>query len=83
MLDAWGMLGSGFVPLIMIKMYRRPCKQWQAIGMLAAGCLVFGLWSRSPLNDVLYAAAPGIIAGFLFYAVTRLLSAESTNPSER
>ncbi len=69
-LDAWGMLGSAFVPLIIAKTFGWRCREWQAIGMSLSGLLTFIIWSKTSFNATLYAGAPGILTGILFYYLT-------------
>lgn len=68
-LDAWGMLGSAFIPLLFAKTFGLKCGQFKAIAVSLAGLFAFILWSRSGLNDTLYAAAPGILTGILVFII--------------
>jgi sodium/proline symporter len=63
-LDAWGVLGAAFAPLLtLVALGRRP-GQWSAIAMIAAGVATVYWW---PLSGWSYAIFPGMVSGFLVY----------------
>ncbi len=73
-LDAWGMLGSAFIPLVFLRTFRQPCNEALAVFISLFGLAVFIVWSRTGMNDTIYAAAPGILSGLLLYTAIRFFS---------
>ncbi len=72
-LDAWGLLGSAFAPLVILLALGKHIAQPAAIGMVVGGVGTFLLWQQWGLGGTFYSVGPGIIAGFLLFAVaTRL-----------
>ncbi len=78
-LDAWGLLGSAFAPLLIIHALGRRIPQGLAIAMITVGVGAFLLWQQYGQGDP-YAVAPGMVAGLLTYAVGRII-APVTRPS--
>jgi Na+/proline symporter len=72
-LDAWGLLGSAFAPLVIVHAMGNRVVQPVAIGMIVSGVVAFLAWQQSGLGATLYSVAPGIIAGLIAYIVGRLL----------
>ena len=72
-LDAWGLLGSAFVPLIIVYALGYRCPQPLAIGMIIIGVASFLIWRQMGLGDVLYSVSPGILSGLLCFTVARQL----------
>lgn len=68
-LDAWGLLASAFVPLVLVQAAGRRPSEAVAVLTVIAGILVFVVWQRLGLDSVTYAAAPGIVTGLIIYAV--------------
>ncbi len=66
-LDAWGLLGSAFVPLVIINALGKRIPQSLAISMLIGGLTVFLLWQQVGLGGSMYSVAPGVIAGTIIY----------------
>lgn len=66
-LDAWGLLGSAFAPLLILSALGRRIPQWLAITMVLGGISVFLLWQQLGLGGTLYSVAPGILAALLLY----------------
>lgn len=66
-LDAWGLLGSAFAPLVILHALGRRVPQALAIGMIVTGVGVFLLWQQLGWGATLYSVAPGIVAGVLIY----------------
>ncbi len=68
-LDAWGLLGSAFVPLIIVYALGYRCTQPLAIGMVIIGVAGFLLWQQTGMGGMLYSVAPGILSGLLCFTV--------------
>jgi Na+/proline symporter len=68
-LDAWGMLASAFVPLIVLYSLGNRVSEPVAIIMLIVGLLTFIAWSLAGMDSIIYSAAPGIVSGFIAYLV--------------
>lgn len=66
-LDAWGLLASAFVPLVLVQAGGRKPSEVVAVLMVMAGVAVFVTWQWLGLEAVTYAAAPGIVTGLLVY----------------
>ncbi len=66
-LDAWGLLGSAFAPLVILHAMGRRVPQALAIGMIVTGVGVFLLWQQLGWGATLYSVAPGIVAGVVMY----------------
>ena len=67
-LDAWGVLGAGFAPLLTVYALGRRPNQALAITMLLGGVAVFYLWPLL-LPGLIYATAPGMLAGLIIYFI--------------
>lgn len=72
-LDAWGLLGSAFAPLVILLAMGKRIPQPLAISMIIIGIAVFLLWQQLGLGGALYSVAPGIVAGFVVYGVGKAL----------
>lgn len=70
-LDAWGLLGAAFVPLIVIYALGYRCSQALGITMIVAGIAAFLLWQQLGLGDLIYSVAPGIMTGFIAFVIGR------------
>ena len=68
-LDAWGILGSAFVPLVIFLSLGGRCSERLAIAGCALGIAVFLFFQSSSWASDIYAAAPGITAGALYFAL--------------
>lgn len=66
-LDAWGLLGSAFVPLIIVYALGYRCTQPLAISMIVIGVVSFLLWQQVGMGGMLYSVAPGILSGLLCF----------------
>lgn len=64
-LDAWGLLGAGFAPLILLNAGNRVLGQWQSIVTMATGVIAFIVWNKAGLGGIIYSAAPGIVVGLI------------------
>ncbi|MCW8936068.1 MAG: sodium/proline symporter [Gammaproteobacteria bacterium] len=70
-LDAWGLLGSAFTPLVLLLALGKRVQQTLAIGMIVMGVGGFLLWQQLGLGGLIYSVAPGILAGLLTYFIGR------------
>tara|TARA_B100000745_G_scaffold33908_1_gene21034 strand:+ start:929 stop:2347 length:1419 start_codon:yes stop_codon:yes gene_type:complete len=66
-LDAWGMLGSAFAPLIIVKALGHDCSQRMSVSMIATGLLTFLGWQYAGLGGLIYSVGPGIVAGLICF----------------
>ena len=73
-LDAWGILGSAFVPIILYLSLGGRCSQKSAIIGCLIGMGVFLLFYTSSWASAIYAAAPGILAGSLYFLIVNNFS---------
>ncbi len=71
-LDAWGLLGSAFVPLVVLHALNIRTPQNLGIGMMLSGISAFLLWQQWNGGDAIYSVAPGIVTGFLVYFVGKV-----------
>ena len=81
-LDAWGLLGSAFVPLVVIHALGHPVGQRLSLVMILAGVATFLLWQQWGLGGLIYSVAPGIGAGLAIYAGGYALSQRKALPSQ-
>ncbi len=65
-LDAWGVLGAGFAPLLTVYALGRRPSQTLAIAMVLSGIATVYAWPYL-MPGVIYAIAPGILSGFAIY----------------
>jgi Na+/proline symporter len=70
-LDAWGLLGSAFAPLVIMHALDHRVPQALSVLMIAVGVAVFLLWQQLGYGGVIYSVAPGVIAGLLTYFAAR------------
>jgi len=70
-LDAWGLLGSAFTPLVLLLALGKRVHQTLAISMIVIGVASFLLWQQLGFEGLIYTVAPGILAGLLTYFVGR------------
>lgn len=71
-LDAWGLLGSAFTPLVLLLALGKRVHQTLAISMIVMGVASFLLWQQLGFGGLIYNIAPGILAGLLTYFVGRI-----------
>ncbi len=81
-LDAWGLLGSAFVPLVLFLSLGKRCSQLVAIAGSALGLLTFVIFQNTSWSDEIYAAAPGIFTGLLFFTVVGCFGQANTSNSD-
>jgi len=65
-LDAWGVLGAGFAPLLTVYALGRRPTQSLAISMVLGGIATVYAWPHV-VPGLTYAVAPGIASGFIIY----------------
>ena len=65
-LDAWSILGSAFVPLILFLLCGGRCSQKVAVAACLLGLLAFFVAQNTSLSQTVEPVAPGILAGFVF-----------------
>ena len=80
-LDAWGLLGSAFTPLIVIHALGRRIAQPLAITMIFAGVTSFLLVQQLGWGSAVYSVAPGIVAGLLCYFAGSVLVRDQGEPA--
>jgi len=68
-LYAWGILSVAFVPLVIVYALGKPVSETTAIAMMVAGPIGYLLWKNSEFTSLIYAVAPGILAGLATYIV--------------
>jgi len=68
-LDAWGLLGSAFAPLVILLSLNRRIRERLAIGMIIGGITAFLAWQQIGWGSAIYSVGPGILAGFLIYGL--------------
>jgi sodium/proline symporter len=73
--DAWAALASGLGPLLIVRVFRRPIATPAALAMMLAGLgTVLFWWQLSDgIQNSVYAVLPGMLAGFLVYAIAEAL----------
>lgn len=72
-LDAWGLLGSAFAPLVILHALGNRIAQPVAIGMVVGGVSSFLLWQQTGWGGMFYSVGPGIIAGLVIFAIGKSL----------
>jgi len=72
-LDAWAMLGSAFVPLVIANVTGWKASESVEVSMILTGLAAFVACSIAGVGDIIYCAAPGILAGFIPFALAALL----------
>ncbi len=70
-LDAWGLLGSAFAPMVIINAIGRRIPQPIAIAMMIGGISVFLIWQQTGLGNDIYSVAPGMLTGIIVYLLGR------------
>jgi SSS family transporter len=73
-LDAWGLLGSAFAPLVIVHALGRRVPQALAITMIISGITAFLVVQQAGWGSTLYSVAPGVAAGLLGYVVGRAVA---------
>lgn len=68
-LDAWGLLGSAFTPIVIVHALGKRIPQSLAMTMVITGVVVFLLWQQFALGGLIYSVAPGILSGLLVFMI--------------
>lgn len=68
-LIAWSVLSAGFGPLLFIYAVGKKVSETTAILMIINAIIVTVLWRDFGLGDIMYEVAPGMLAGFITYAI--------------
>lgn len=76
-LDAWGLLGSAFAPLVILHAMGNRILQPLAITMIVTGVAVFLFWQQLGWGSAIYSVGPGIVAGFIAFSVGSLIAGKS------
>lgn len=66
-------MGSGFAPLMIIRVMKGYLTPWIAFGMMISGLTVGIMWRVLGHHAYVFDALPGMVAAFTFYGVMRLL----------
>ncbi len=72
-LDAWGLLGSAFAPLVILSAMGNRIAQPLAITMIAVGITVFLIWQQLSWGNDIYSVGPGIMAGFAVFFFAKFM----------
>lgn len=75
-LDAWGLLGSAFAPLVILQALGKRIPQSVSISMVIAGVGIFLLWQQMGWGGAIYSVAPGIMTGFIVYILFKVRGPE-------
>lgn len=76
-LDAWGLLGSAFAPLVILHAMGNRIPQPLAITMIVTGVAVFLFWQQLGWGSAIYSVGPGIVAGFIAFSFGSLITGKS------
>jgi Na+/proline symporter len=68
-LDAWGLLGSAFAPLVIISALGYRVPQPLSISMMVIGVVTFIIWQLLGYGSLIYSVAPGVVAGLMTYYI--------------
>ena len=72
---AWSALASGLAPLLILRIWRCPVNTFQGVTMMLTGLATAAVWNGVlQLSGSIYEVLPGMLAGFLVYGITRLLT---------
>ena len=77
-LIAWSALASAFAPLLIVYALRQKVTEPLALAMMIGGVSTILLWRYFDLNSITYEMAPGIIAGFVVFAIGKILGQSQT-----
>ena len=71
---AWSGLGSAFGPLLIVLCFGGKPTQKTAIAMVITGIAVALLWRYADLHNLLYEGVPGMLMGFVVFALYKVIS---------
>ncbi len=70
---AWSALASALGPLLMLRVWRFPVSNVVGVTMMLVGLTTAAIWNGVfKLSGSIYEVLPGMLAGFLVYAIARL-----------
>jgi SSS family transporter len=72
-LDAWGLLGAAFAPLVLVHAMGRRVPQPLAITMVLSGVASFLLWQQLGWGGTIYSVAPAMVVGLSVFMVGQRL----------
>lgn len=72
-LDAWAMLGSAFVPLLVVNVMNKKTAELVEAAMILTGLATFIVCNKLGVGSHIYCAAPGILAGFIPFLIASAL----------
>ena len=74
---AWSALASGLGPILMLRVWRFPVSASEGVTMMLVGIATAAMWNGVlKLSGSIYEVLPGMLAGFLVYAIARLLNSQ-------
>lgn len=79
---AWSALASSFAPLLIVYALGGRPSENTAIAMMLTGLGTVVYWQLNDLGSVIYGVAPGMLAGFIPYAISLVLKKE-TKPADK
>ena len=74
---AWSALASGLAPILMLRVWRFPISNAIGVTMMLVGITTAAVWNGVlQLSGSIYEVLPGMLAGFLVYAIAQFQSNE-------
>ena len=74
---AWSALASGLGPILMLRVWRFPLNASVGVTMMLVGIATAAIWNGVfQLSGSIYEVLPGMLAGFLIYAIARLFNSQ-------
>ncbi|MDD9901466.1 MAG: sodium/proline symporter [Alphaproteobacteria bacterium] len=70
---AWSGLAAAFAPLLIVLAFGCRVPQGLAVTMMLSGVSTAVAWQKMGYGDIIYEAAPGIVAGLLIFGAGKLL----------
>ena len=71
---AWSALASGLGPILMLRVWRFPVSATVGVTMMLVGLATAAIWNGVlNLSGSIYEVLPGMVAGFLVYAIAQLI----------
>ncbi len=69
-LVSWAGLASAFGPIMIVYAFGGRPDQKTIIAMMLIGFFAMLIWRQTPMNDIAYAALPGMMTGLLVYIIS-------------
>ncbi|MEZ4301205.1 MAG: sodium/proline symporter [Polyangiaceae bacterium] len=66
---AWSSMAAMILPLLVLRLLRKPIREPLAVTMMLVGGAVAVAWRLAGLHTIVLDSAPGILAGFLVFAL--------------